>query len=196
MTPRTVETARFVCRQLPLADAWHVQRKPITDARGSFARVFCHDELSALGWQAGPTQINHSFTAIRGTVRGLHFQHAPHAEHKLVSCIAGRVFDVLLDLRRGSPTFLQWYGVELSAAGQESIAIPPGVAHGFQTLEGDTQLLYLHSVAHAPGFEGGVNIRDPRLAPAPLDFPLPVIGMSERDHHFPLLSADFQGLSS
>lgn len=196
MNGRVLETPRFVSRELPLAGAWHVQRKSIKDSRGFFARVFCLDELSGLGWQLAPTQINHSFTATPGTVRGLHFQHAPHAEHKLVSCIAGHIFDVLLDLRRDSPTFLQWCGVELSASGQESVSIPPGIAHGFQTIEADTQLLYLHSAAHAPGFEGGVNIRDPRLGPTPLIFPLPIVEMSARDQQFPLLSADFEGLSS
>jgi dTDP-4-dehydrorhamnose 3,5-epimerase len=196
MSGGVVDTARFVSSELPLAGAWHVQRKPIKDSRGFFTRVFCLDELSGLGWSVAPAQINHSFTSTPGTVRGLHFQHAPHAEHKLVSCIAGRIFDVLLDLRRGSPTFLQWCGVELSASAQDSVSIPPGVAHGFQTLEADTQLLYVHSVAHAPGFEGGVNVRDPRLGPTPLGFPLSIVEMSARDQQFPLLSADFEGLSS
>jgi dTDP-4-dehydrorhamnose 3,5-epimerase len=190
---RVVTTSRFVCRELPLAGAWHVQRKPIGDTRGYFERVFCQEELSVLGWTVAPTQINHSFTTTQGAVRGLHFQHAPHAEHKLVTCIAGRIFDVLVDVRNGSPTFLHWCGVTLSAAGHESVSIPPGIAHGFQTLEADTRLLYMHSAAHAPGFEGGINIHEPRLGPVSLVFPLPVRDMSERDRHFPLLSADFEG---
>jgi len=194
MNARVLETARFACHELPIAGAWHVKRKPMKDARGFFARVFCAEELSALGWPGAPVQINHSFTASPGSVRGLHFQHPPHTEHKLVSCMAGRIFDVLLDLRHDSPTFLHWCSVELSADGHESVSIPPGVAHGFQTLVADCQLLYLHSAAHAPGAEGGVNIRDPRLEPSPLIFPLPIAEMSERDRQFPLLSADFEGL--
>ena len=194
MTARQLDTSRFVCTELPLAGAWHVTRKPMADARGFFERVFCREELSVLGWQVAPTQINHSLTKTPGSVRGLHYQHAPHAEYKLVSCVAGRIFDVLLDLRRDSPTFLQWCAVELSAHGHESVSIPPGVAHGFQTLEPDCQLLYLHSAAHAPGFEGGVNVHDPRLQPTRLEFPLPVSDMSERDQHFPFLSADFEGV--
>lgn len=194
MTDTVLDTPRFVCRELPLAGAWRVQRKPIADARGSFARLFSADELAPLGWKSPPTQINHSITRTRGSVRGLHFQHAPHAEYKLVTCMVGSIFDVLVDLRENSPTFLQWCGVELASARHESVSIPPGVAHGFQTLADDCELIYLHSAAHAPGFEGGVNIGEPRLAPRPLRFPLPIAEMSERDRQFPFLSPNFEGV--
>ena len=125
MTP--VATARFRFEPTPLAGVWLVQRQPIADARGFFARLYCAEEFAAIGLAEPPVQINHSYSRHAGTVRGLHFQHPPHPETKIVSCPAGRIFDVAVDLRRGSPTFLQWFGAELSAENQRSLVVPPGL---------------------------------------------------------------------
>ncbi|NUU03879.1 dTDP-4-dehydrorhamnose 3,5-epimerase family protein [Herbaspirillum robiniae] len=162
------------------------------DERGSFARWFCEDELAAVLGGSRIVQANNSVTPEPGTLRGMHFQHAPHAEKKLIRCIAGRVFDVVLDLRAGSPTFLQWRAVELAAGDDRAILIPEGCAHGFQVLEAGASLLYLHTAAYAPHAEGGVRYDDPRAAIA---WPLPPRNLSARDLQHPLLGADFNGIT-
>ena len=161
------------------------------DQRGSFARWFCNDELA--GWLGGEhlSQINHSFTATQGSVRGLHYQNAPHAEIKIVRCLAGAVWDVMLDLRRGSPTFMQWRAVELSAELDNAVLIPRGCAHGFQALSANAQLLYLHTAAYVPSAEAAVKYDEPRAA---ITWPLPLAEISARDLSHPWLSADFAGL--
>ena len=118
-----------------------VQRQPLQDARGLFERMFCADELAAAGWTQPIAQINHSVTRQRGSVRGLHYQRPPHAEMKLVSCLRGEVWDVAVDLRAGSPTFLQWHAEHLSPSNACALLIPPGFAHGFQALTDDAELL-------------------------------------------------------
>ena len=161
------------------------------DARGSFARLFCARELEAALGARRIAQVNQSHTAEPGTVRGMHFQRAPHAEMKLVRCLKGRVWDVALDLRAGSPTFLQWHAEELSPDNARMMVIPEGFAHGFQVLEPDSELLYLHTEFYTPASEAGVRCTDPRIA---IDWPLPVIGLSPRDAGHPLLTTDFSGL--
>lgn len=183
--------SRFVCTPLPLYGLVRVQRQPLQDARGLFERMFCADELAAAGWTQPIAQINHSLTRQRGSVRGLHYQRPPHTEMKLVSCLRGEVWDVAVDLRAGSPTFLQWHAERLSPDNACALLIPPGFAHGFQALADDAELLYLHSAAYAPGAEAGLNPLDPRLA---LPWPLPVAEMSERDRSHALLTASFEGV--
>ncbi|WP_288391934.1 dTDP-4-dehydrorhamnose 3,5-epimerase family protein [uncultured Herbaspirillum sp.] len=161
------------------------------DARGSFARWFCEEELAPVLGTSHIVQINHSFTEEVGSVRGMHFQYAPMAEKKLIRCLAGRVFDVVLDLRAGSPTFLQWRGVELAAGDDRALLIPEGCAHGFQVLQGGAALLYLHTAPYAPHAEGGVRHDDPRVAIA---WPLPPCNLSPRDLQHPLLAPDFDGI--
>lgn len=182
---------RFVCTPLPLSSLVRVQRQPLQDARGLFERLFCADELAAAGWTQPIAQINHSVTRQRGSVRGLHYQHPPHAEMKLVSCLRGEVWDVVVDLRAGSSTFLQWHAERLSPGNGCAFLIPPGFAHGFQALSDDAELLYLHSAAYAPDAEAGLNPLDHRLA---LPWPLPVGGISERDRSHALLTDTFEGV--
>ncbi len=170
-----------------------VETQRRTDARGSFARLFCEDELGAVLGGRRIMQINHSVTAERGCVRGLHYQRAPHAEMKLVRCLKGRVWDVAVDLRAGSPTFGKWHAQELTAVNDRMLVIPEGCAHGFQVLEAGSELLYLHTAAYAPDAEGGVDCRDPSLAIA---WPLAVSGLSDRDARLAPLAADFKGLPS
>ncbi|MGT2489673.1 dTDP-4-dehydrorhamnose 3,5-epimerase family protein [Cupriavidus basilensis] len=136
-------------------------------------------------------QANHSRTCKVGALRGLHFQSPPHAEMKLVRCIRGRVWDVVLDLRAGSPTFLQWHGEELSAANARMLVIPEGCAHGFQVLEPESELLYLHTASYAPEAEGGVRYDDPAFG---IRWPSPVAEVSARDVSHPILSTGFSGI--
>ena len=184
-------SSRFACTPLPLNGLVRVQRQPLHDARGLFERMFCAGELAAAGWAQPIAQINHSVTRQRGSVRGLHYQRPPHAEMKLVSCLHGEVWDVAVDLRAGSPTFLQWHAERLSADNACALLIPPGFAHGFQALSDDAELLYLHSAAYAPGAEAGLNPLDPLLA---LAWPLPVAEMSDRDRSHALLTDLFEGV--
>jgi len=183
--------SRFTVEPTPLAGLVTVQRQPLVDSRGFLARLFCAQDLAPAGWTWPIAQINHTLTAQRGTVRGLHFQHPPADEAKLVSCLRGAVWDVAVDLRAGSPTFLQWFGTELSAANHRAFLIPPGFAHGFQALSDGCEMLYLHSAPHAPASEGGLDALDPRLAIA---WPLPVAERSPRDAEHPLLAPGFTGL--
>ena len=156
------------------------------DARGAFTRLFCEHSLQSVLGNRHIVQINHSRTTIVGTVRGLHFQRSPAAEAKLVHCLQGAVWDVVVDLRPGSPTHLQWHAELLSADNGCALLIPPGCAHGFQTQEDDVHMLYVHSAAHAPAHEGGLHPLDARLAIA---WPLPVQNLSVRDQAHPPLPA-------
>lgn len=183
--------ARFDVIDTPLAGLKVVQRKPIRDARGYFSRFFCAEEFRQAGLNDRIAQINHSHSKIAGTVRGMHYQRPPHAETKFVSCIRGEIFDVAVDLRRDSPTFLQWHGEILSAENQRSLLIPEGFAHGFQTLTEDCELLYLVSAAYAPTAEGGVNALDPMLK---VEWPLPVTEMSEKDRNNVMLPQEYSGI--
>lgn len=183
--------ARVTIEPLPIRQL-HLVRFPLfTDTRGAFGRLFCDRELAGLLQGRAIRQANYSRTAAPGTVRGLHFQRAPHAEMKLVRCLRGRVWDVVVDLRAGSPDLLRWHAEELSAQDGKMLVIPEGCAHGFQALEPDSELLYLHTAHHEPAAEGGVHPSDPRLAIA---WPLPVQGLSARDQGHPQLESDFRGL--
>lgn len=178
---------------LPTAipDLFVVETSPHIDARGTFARFFCENELLGLIGDRRIVQINHSRTAAVGALRGLHFQNPPHAEMKLVRCLKGRIWDVAVDLRRDSPTFLCWHGEELTPANLRMMIIPEGFAHGFQVLERDSELLYLHTAFHAPGAEGGLRYDDPTLGIA---WPLAATELSTRDALHPLIQADFEGI--
>lgn len=185
-------SARFDILPTPLADLRVLQRKPLGDSRGYLERLFCLEELAEILAGRHIAQINHTLTASRGTVRGMHFQQPPHAETKFVSCLRGEVFDVAVDLRRGSPTFLQWHGEILSADNHRTLVIPEGFAHGFQTLRDDCEMLYFHTAAYHAEAEGGVNALDPRLA---LQWPLSVNGLSPRDVSHPLIDDHFMGIA-
>lgn len=182
---------RFTFFPTPLQGLVVVQREPIKDSRGLFTRLFCGDEFREIGLTKPIAQINHSLTHQRGTVRGLHFQYPPHAEAKIVSCLRGEVFDVAVDLRADSPTFLRWHGEILSVENARSLCIPEGFAHGFQALTDDCELLYLHTEAYVPQAEGGLHPRDPRVR---VEWPLPITTLSPLDQRHPLLRDDFTGI--
>jgi len=171
--------------ETPLAGAWVIEPEPVEDERGHFARTFDSDEWSARGMDPAVVQANASFNRRAGTLRGLHLQAEPHAEPKLVRCVRGSVFDVVVDLRPGSPTRARWFGVVLRAEAGTALYVPPGLAHGFQTLEDATELHYLMGRAFVPGAATGVRWDDPAFA---VDWPPAPPGgriLSERDATYP-----------
>jgi len=170
----------------PLAGVWQVHSQPHTDERGSFARLYCAEAFDELMPGLCFVQANLSITHRRGTVRGLHLMRAPAREYKLVRCLRGRVFDVAADLRRESATYGRWFALELAEDQPVALLIPPGVAHGFQALGDDAQLLYQHSTAHVPALDDGVHVADTRLG---IRWPLSVSGLSPRDAQLPCLEA-------
>lgn len=175
----------------PLAGVFEASTDFHRDHRGAFGRLFCADELSAAHGRRPIVQINLSRTREVGAVRGMHYQHPPMAEAKWVRCLRGRAFDVALDLRAGSATFLQWHAAVLDAEDMNAIFIPEGCAHGFQALEPDTELLYLHTDYYAPRAEAGVRWDDPRIG---IRWPQPASDLSERDCNHPLIDRNFAGI--
>ncbi len=167
------------------------QQLPFEDNRGAFGRLFCERSLAEQLGAEHIVQINHSRTRAVGAVRGMHFQHPPHAEIKMVRCLKGRVWDVVLDLRANSPTFLQWHAEMLTPESANMLVIPKGCAHGFQVLEAESELLYLHTAFYEPASEGAVRFDDPLVN---ITWPLPVTDLSQRDTNHPLLTPDFAGL--
>jgi len=174
-----------------LTGSYIIELAPFTDERGWFARYFCKKEFEAIGHTKEWVQCNHSFTAATGTIRGMHYQLEPFREIKMVRCIAGAVYDVIIDLRKDSPTFLQWHGEKLSAANKKMLYIPEGFAHGFQTLTSNCELLYHHSAYYEPGYEAGIRYNDPHLQ---IKWILDAAILSERDKEHPLIDTNFKGL--
>jgi len=170
-----------------------IKRQRLGDHRGFLARLFCAEELAVAGFNGPIAQINHTSTQRQGTVRGLHFQRPPHAEIKLVSCVRGQVWDVAVDLRQDSPTFLHWHAQILSAENALALLIPKGFAHGFQALSDDAELLYCHSAEYAATAETGLNPQDERLAIA---WPLPMAELSARDAALARIAPEFQGFAT
>lgn len=164
------------------ADAWLIELEPIGDERGFFARSFCVNEFRDKGLETTFAQHSRSLSSDKGTLRGMHFQTAPHSEVKLVSCLQGALYDVIIDLRPASPTFRQWQGFELSAANRHQLYIPKGFAHGFQTLEENTEVNYLISEFYAPQAASGVRYNDPQFD---ITWPLAITVLSEKDQNWP-----------
>jgi dTDP-4-dehydrorhamnose 3,5-epimerase len=162
----------------PIEGSYSIDLERIEDERGFFARTFCQEEFRRAGLDPCVAQCAISFNRMRGTLRGLHLQHAPHEEAKLVRCTAGAIYDVIVDLRRDSPTFAHWWAVELTPRSGRSLYIPAGVAHGYQTLEPDTEVSYQMSRTHAPHAAAGVRWDDPAFAIA---WPLEVTSISPAD---------------
>ena len=183
--------SRLTVTDLPLAGLKLVERKRLGDSRGYLTRLFCAEELATANWLKPIAQINHSYTSKRGTVRGMHFQHQPHAEMKLVSCVRGEAYDVAMDVRTDSPTFLQWHAEQLSADNGRAMLIPEGFAHGFQTLTDDVELLYCHSASYSTAGEAGLNPQDARLGIA---WPVAVTELSPNDTNRPLIEIKYEGV--
>lgn len=177
--------------RLPLPGSALIYTDPFIDQRGIFARFFCEEELAELIGMRRIVNVNFSKTNQRGAIRGLHFQYPPKAEMKLIRCIRGAVYDVIVDIRNDSPTFLQWYGIELSAENMKMLCVPEGFAHGFQVLEKFSEMLYLHTEFYSKEHEGGLFYADPHLG---IPWPLEPTDLSERDRHHPSVSDGFLGV--
>lgn len=181
----------MIFNPLNLTGAFTIDVEPFQDNRGFFTRTFCEKEFAAHGLQQHFVQANHSGTHGRGVIRGMHFQHAPHGEVKLVKCVQGAIFDVIVDVRAGSPTFLQWYGAELTAENKRMMYVPQGFAHGFQTLTDYSEITYMVSAFYNKESEGGVKFDDPA---AGIVWPLPVSLVSDKDMKIPLVTESFTGV--
>jgi dTDP-4-dehydrorhamnose 3,5-epimerase len=168
-----------------------VETPSFADLRGTFTRWFCERELAAVLGNRHIVQVNHSCTKSVGAIRGLHYQLPPHAEMKLVRCLRGRVWDVVVDLRYGSPTLLRWYAEELSSDNPRMVVVPEGCAHGFQVLEEASELLYLHTAFFEAGAEAGARYDDPRIG---ICWPLPPSEVSDRDRRHPPVDPLFAGV--
>jgi len=167
-----------------LKGAYLASIEPNQDNRGLFERLFCKNELASIGLTKEIVQINHSVNKNKGTVRGLHFQKEPFSETKIIKCIHGSVFDIIVDLRKNSETFLKWHGIELSENNNKMIIIPEGFAHGFQTLENDSELIYFHTNFYKPEFDCAFNIKDPLFN---IKLPLEITEISEKDKNHKLI---------
>ena len=184
-------SSRFDVLATPLEGLKVIRRKPLGDARGYLERMFCSEELQSLTSGKHIVQINRTLTARRGTVRGMHYQRPPHSEIKFVSCLRGQIFDVAVDLRRGSSTFLHWHAEVLSEDNRMTMVVPEGFAHGFQVLSDASELVYLHTAAYCAEDEGGLHPQDPLLA---IQWPEEIAQLSSRDSSHPALRSDFAGL--
>lgn len=175
----------------PLSNVYEINPEPFRDDRGSFTRAFCKNEFAEIGFTKEIVQINHSLTLQKGTVRGLHFQAPPACEIKIIRCTQGLVFDVVVDIRAGSPTFLQWYGLEVSHDNMKMIYIPEGFAHGFQALTDNVELIYHHSEFYNPEYENGLRFDDPAIS---IKWPLPISCISKKDQGYAVINKNFKGL--
>ena len=175
-----------------LKDCYEIEVFPNKDERGWFARTFCKDEFEKIDHHKEWVQINHSYTKEKGTLRGMHFQNPPYAEIKLVRCIVGKIFDVAIDLRKNSPSFLKWFGTELGAQNRKMLYIPEGCAHGFLALTNDAEVIYHHSSFYNPSSEAGINYLDPALK---IEWPIGIEMISERDKSLPNLPENFKGIT-
>ena len=173
---------------LALEGSFSCSMEAAQDNRGSFGRLFCAGIFGEAGLETQWVQTNLSRTGRKGTIRGMHFQTPPFVDAKLLVCLSGRIFDVLLDLRQGSASFGTWISVELDGSRGDGVYIPAGIAHGFQALSDDVMLHYSHSRPYSPAHQGGINYADPAVG---IDWPLPVADLSGRDANLPFLK-DFK----
>lgn len=176
--------------ETPLKGAYTIELDKMGDDRGFFARLFCTEEFEKQGLLNSFVQINNSLTGKQGALRGMHYQLAPSAEVKVVRCVSGALFDVILDIRPDSPTFGQWFGETLSAENRLMMYVPRGFAHGFLTLEPDTEAFYLVSDPYAPDLERGIRFDDPEFG---IEWPMNPAEMSEKDQNWPDFNPDWHG---
>jgi dTDP-4-dehydrorhamnose 3,5-epimerase len=184
--------SRFEFIPTPLNGLLVVQRQLLADTRGFLSRFYCAEEFKTAGVNTPIAQINHTLTKQQGAVRGLHFQYPPNAETKIVSCLSGIIWDVAVDIRHDSQTFLHWHGEVLSAENRKSLLIPEGFAHGFQALTANCELIYCHTQAYHAESEGALSVYDSRLNIA---WQLPITDLSLRDSNHPFIDSDFHGIA-
>lgn len=166
---------------LSLTDAYTIELEPRGDSRGRFTRLFCAKELAQIGHKKPIVNVNHSYTQKRGTIRGLHFQNPPFAEVKIIKCIRGAIFDVIVDNRKDSPTYRKWEGVELTESNDRMMYVPEGFAHGFQSLTDDVEMIYFHTEYYEKSSEDGLRYDDPKIG---ITWPTEVTEVSARDLTF------------
>jgi len=172
--------------ETPIKGVYILDVKRIEDARGFFGRIWCKNEFEEVGIDPRVSQINTALSLHKGTLRGMHYQVEPHAETKIVRCTRGRLYDVALDIRPSSPTFKKWFAVELSEDNQRMLVVPPGCAHGYQTLEDETELMYVASEFYAPESSKGVRYDDKAFD---IEWPLKVSVISQADANWPLIES-------
>lgn len=177
--------------QTPLTGVYIIKLEPIFDDRGAFSRIFCKEEFKKINYTKEIVQINYSANHKKGTIRGLHYQVNPGSEIKIIRCVRGRVFDVIVDIREGSPGFLKSFALELTGENWKMIYVPEGFAHGFQTLEDNCELLYQHTNYYKKEHERGLRFDDPMLG---IEWPLEVTVISEKDSKYELLNENFNGI--
>lgn len=165
--------------------------EPYEDNRGNFYRMYCKNELKEIGFTKDILQINQSLTLKKGSIRGMHFQYPPKAETKIVKCIRGAVFDVVIDLRKGSETFLKWHSEIITEKNMKAMYITEGFAHGFQSLEDNCEVLYLHSEFYSKELESGIRYNDPKIK---IEWPLTLTQISKRDKIHRLIDNNFEGI--
>jgi dTDP-4-dehydrorhamnose 3,5-epimerase len=176
----------------PLAGAYTINVTPFEDNRGFFTRTFCEKEFAEHNLIEHFVQANHSGTKGKGVIRGMHFQHQPHSEVKLVKCVQGAIFDVIVDVRKDSPTFLKWFGAELSATNKTMMYVPAGFAHGFQSLTDYSEITYMVSNFYNKEAEGGVKYNDPTVN---IQWPLPVSLVSDKDEAIAYINENFTAVT-
>ena len=172
------------CQATQIEGVIVISSEPSRDERGFFERIFCQKELEDIRKDIVITQINHSMTKTKGTIRGMHFQYPPHAEMKIFRCIKGSVFDVAVDLRKDSPTFCKWHAEVLSADNMKALIIPEDCAHGFQALENDIEVIYMSTSPYCSEAEGGIRFDDPKVG---IQWPLSAANLSEKDKNWKYL---------
>jgi dTDP-4-dehydrorhamnose 3,5-epimerase len=179
--------------ETPLKGAFLIDLEKKGDHRGFFARFFCENEYRAHNLVTHFVQINNSLTATKGTLRGMHYQLEPSGEVKVVRCIRGSLFDMILDLRPDSPTFGKSFGAELNAENRSMMYVPKGFAHGFVTLQDDTEALYLVSSFYAPDLERGIRYNDPRFG---INWPIQPVEISDKDKNWPDFDPKYHGVDT
>ena len=175
----------------PFKVVYVIDTSAFIDDRGAFARWFCANEMKDIIGDQKIVNVNFSRTVNKGSIRGMHFQFPPHTETKMVRCIRGKILDVIVDIREGSPTFLKHFAVELSADNMSLLYIPKGFAHGFQSLEDNSEIMYLVTEFYSAEMESGLNALDPALG---IEWPLPIANMSDKDKNRPFITPDFKGI--
>ena len=182
---------RFDFHSTLLSGLYCIDTKPIIDERGYFERLFCEEDFQKIGLKKKIVQINHSFTKMKGSIRGMHFQYPPYCETKIIRCTKGSVFDVAVDIRKGSKTFLQWHGEILTAGNMKMLLIPEGFAHGFQSQTDECEMLYFHTNFYNVESEVRLYVKDPRIG---IKWPLDITNLSEMDQNNTIHMESFRGI--
>lgn len=176
----------MIFEKTKIKDAYIVFPNVLKDERGEFFRYFCKNEFEKINHRKEFVQFNQSINKVKGTIRGMHYQKSPHSEIKLIRCIRGSVFDVIVDLRPNSDTYLKWFGEVISAENKKMMYVPEGFAHGFQTLENDSELIYHHTEYYSPSSDAGINYLDTSLK---INWPLEPVMVSEKDRNLPFINS-------